>query len=240
VALLTLTAGGGNTSTASVVVNSQILLQGANPITLLYSGNSTYQPSSTVVTVTNPLSDFTMVAQTPIVTVAAGSSATDTLNFTAVNGFSSAVALTCAAPSGLTCSLSPASVTVNGNVATTLTINASSSSAALRPQGRSGWFLASGGAAFAGVLLLGLPNRRRKWQALLGLVFIAIVTAGIGCGGGSSTSTSTGTGSTSTSGTGNNSGNNGNAASATYTVVVTGTPASSTITHNIAISVAVQ
>jgi subtilase family serine protease len=240
VGAVTLTASGTNTSTATLTVNSQVLLQGANPLTLLYTGSSTYQPSSATVTVTNPLSDFTMVAQTPIVTVMHGSSATDTLNFGAVNGFNSAVALTCAAPSGLTCSLSPASVTVNGNTSTILTINASSSSAALRPQGRSGWFLASGGAAFAGVLLLGLPGRRRKWQAMLGVIFIAIVTAGIGCGGGSSAAPPSSGGSGSNSGTGNTSGNNGNAASANYTVVVTGVPATSTITHNVAITVAVQ
>jgi trimeric autotransporter adhesin len=235
--LLPLTAVNGTTSTATIVVNSQILLQGANPITLLYQPSATYQPSSATVAVTNPLSDFTMVAQAPIVTVAAGSSTTDTLNFTAVNGFSSAVALTCAAPAGITCSLNPASLSVSGNTSATLTINASSTSAALRPQGRSGWFLASGGAALAGVLLLGLPKRRRKWQALLGLLFIVIVTAGIGCGGGSGGNTPpppvTPTGS-------NNSGNNGNAASKTYTVVVTGVPASSTISHNVAVSVAVQ
>ncbi len=243
-ALLTLAPGSGATSTAKTVLNSQILLQGANLITLQYQGSTTYQPSSANLSITNPLSDFTMVAQTPIVTVTHGSSATDTLNFTAVNGFTSAVALTCAAPSGLTCSLSPASVTVNGNTSTTLTITASSSSAALRPQSGSGWFLASGGAAFAGVLLLGLPGRRRRWQALLSLIFIAILTAGIGCGGGSSSSSSSGSGSStpppSSPGSGNNSGNNGNAAGANYTVVVTGVPASSTITHNVAIGVAVQ
>ena len=237
-ALSTLTPGSGATSTAKTVLNSQILLQGANLVTLQYQGSTTYQPSSANLSITNPLSDFTMVAQTPIVTVTHGSSATDTLNFTAVNGFNSAVALTCTAPSGLTCALSPASVTVNGNISTTLTITASSSSAALRPQRGSGWFLASGGAAFAGVLLLGLPGRRRRWQALLSLILVAIVTAGIGCGSGSS-STST-TPPTSTSGSSNNSGNNGNAAGANYTVVVTGVPASSTITHNVAIGVAVQ
>jgi trimeric autotransporter adhesin len=236
-ALLTLTPGSGATSTAKTVLNSQILLQGANLVTLQYQGSTTYQPSSANLSITNPLSDFTMVAQTPVVTVTHGSSATDTLNFTAVNGFNSAVALTCTAPSGLTCALSPASVTVNGNISTTLTITASSSSAALRPQGGLGWFLASGDAAFTGVLLLGLPGRRRRWQALLSLILVAIVIAGIGCGGGGSSSTTSTPPPTSTSGSSNNS---GNAAGANYTVVVTGVPASSTITHNVAIGVAVQ
>ena len=236
---LNLKQGSGTTSTASAAVNSAILYQGANVITLQYSGDTVYQPSSFSLPnpITNPLSDFSMVAQTPVITVASGKSATQTVNFTSLNGFNSAVALTCTAPSSVTCSLNPASVTVNGTTTSTLTINAVSSATASLRQTGPGWLLASGGATLACVFMLGLPGRRRRWQSLLGLVIIAVLTAGIGigCGGGSS---SNGGGSSSTPGGGGNSGNNGNTATGSYTVVVNGTQGA--IAHNVAVTVKVQ
>ncbi len=242
---LGLTPGSGITSTTGVVLNSQILyqFQGANTISLQYMGDTHYQPSSFTLAnpLNNSLSDFSMVAQTPVMTVASGSSATETVNFTAVNGFNAAVALTCTAPSSITCSLNPTSATFPSGATTTtstLTIKAvAASSALLHPPGRPGWLWASGGAAFAGVFLLGLPKRRRKWQTLLGVIVIAVLTVGIGCGGGSSSSSS-GSGSGSNPGGGGSSGNNGNTATGSYTVVVNGLQGA--IAHNVAVTVKVQ
>ena len=244
---LSLTPGSGITSTTSVVLNSQNLyqFQGANTISLQYAGDTHYLPSSFTLAnpINNSLSDFSMVAQTPVMTVASGSSATETVNFTAVNGFNSAVALTCTAPSSVTCSLSPTSVTFPSGATTTsstLTIKAvAASSSLLHPPSGPGWLWASGGAAFAGVFLLGLPKRRRRWQTLLGVIVIAVLTVGIGigCGGGSSSSSS-GSGSGSTPGGGGSSGNNGNTATGSYTVVVNG--AQGSIAHNVAVTVKVQ
>ena len=241
-ATLNLPPSSGTSATVSLVLNSQNLyqLQGANVIALQYAGDTRYQPSSFTLAnpINNPLSDFSMIAQTPVITVASGSSVTDTLNFSAVNGFNSAVALTCSAPAAITCSLNPASVTVNGTPAmSALTIKAASATASLHPPSGPGWLWASGGAAFAGVFLLGLPQRRRRWQSLLGLMVIAVLTVGIGCGGGGSGSSS-GSGSGSTPGGGGNSGNNGNTAAGSYTIVVTGTQGATA--HNVAITVKVQ
>jgi hypothetical protein len=138
----------------------------------------------------NPLTDFSMLAQNPNVTVAAGSTGTATLNLGSINGYNAAVALTCTAPTGMSCTLNPTSVMVNGNTTATLTINASAPASSVKSPGPSArrmeWLAASGGAALAGVFLLGLPARRRSWRSMLSLVCLAILAAGIGCGGGGS------------------------------------------------------
>ncbi len=123
----------GVVSTFSATFNSQTLFQGANFITLQYTGDSTYNISATTLNngtaISNPLSDFTMVPSTTIVPVTAGSSGTDVINLSSVNGFSGTVNYTCTAASGLTCSLSPTSTafTSGSSSSATLTIGANSS-----------------------------------------------------------------------------------------------------------------
>jgi hypothetical protein len=105
-------------------------------------------------------------------------------------------------------------VTGTSAVTSTLTINASSNSAALnRPLDK--FFTITGGAALAMLLFFGIPARRRSWRTMLGVVlFAALVGIGIGCGGGSMNK------------------------SATYTVTVTGT--SGTLTETTTVSVTVS
>jgi len=79
--------------------------------------------------ISNPLSDFTIVAQAPIVPVSSTTSGNDTLNLASVNGFTGAVALTCtSATPGITCTPNPAAVTLaNGGAGTSgITISATS------------------------------------------------------------------------------------------------------------------
>lgn len=129
-AQLPLTAGSGDTSSFSGTFTSQSLLQGTNPITVQFAGDNTYAPSSVTVSpaISNPLSDFSMVPDSTLVAVTAGTAATDTIQLAPVNGFSGSVAFTCKAPAGITCSLSPTSYAFSGGTSTaTLTLNASSS-----------------------------------------------------------------------------------------------------------------
>jgi subtilase family serine protease len=126
-----LVAGSGTTSTFSTVLNSQNLPQGANQITLQYSGDTVYNPSAYTLNsgspISNPLSDFTLVPNSSIVPVTAGSSGTTTINLASVNNFSGTVNLTCAAATGITCSLPSSATLTNGGSATaTLTVNAPS------------------------------------------------------------------------------------------------------------------
>jgi uncharacterized membrane protein len=119
----------GDASNFSFTLSSQVLLQGSNFITLQYSGDTNYAPSAVILNsgslIANPLSDFTLVPQTTIVPVTAGSSGTDTINLASVNGFSGNVSLSCTAAAGITCSVSPtAGLSSGGSATATLTVNA--------------------------------------------------------------------------------------------------------------------
>jgi len=120
----------GTASSFAFALSSQDLAQGSNYITLQYSGDSVYNPSTFVLysntPVSSPLSDFTLVPDTTIVPVsisAGASSGTDTINVSSVNSFNGAVNLTCAATAPLTCTISPNPSVSAGNPSTaTLTI----------------------------------------------------------------------------------------------------------------------
>ena len=121
--------GSGASSTFSGLLSSQSLPQGTDLLTVYYGGSGTDAPSSTLLRIANPRSDFTLTPQTTIVPVAGGGSATDTVNLASMRGFSGAVNLTCSAASGVTCSLNPASNSLSsgGSAVSVLTLNAPSS-----------------------------------------------------------------------------------------------------------------
>jgi hypothetical protein len=181
-----------------------------------------------------------MLAQNPTVTVAGGATGTATLSLGSINGFNAAVALACTAPTGMSCTLNPTSVTVNGNTTATLTVSASTPASSVKSPSPSArkmeWLAASGGAALAGVFLLGLPAGRRRWRSMLGLVCLAVLAAGIGCGGGGGSSSTPAPPTTPptpppTSGV-------TPTPAGTYTIVVTGTQGT-TLAHAIAVTVIV-
>ena len=126
-----LTPGAGNVSTFTATISSQSILQGANFITLEYSGDAHYAPSEFTLNggspIPNPESDFTLVPDTTIVPVsvsAGASSGTDTINVASVSGFSGNVKLTCAATTPVTCSVSsPVALSNQSSTTATLTIN---------------------------------------------------------------------------------------------------------------------
>ena len=143
----------------------------------------------------------------PATVATPGQSATSTITVTATNGFSGTVDLTCTPPAStasITCSFgSTTSVTLsptNTSGTATLTISTvaphaqSGESSGLRQNGF-GW-LPAGGGLLAGIFVLGVPSRRRRHLAGLGLMLLVFFAAGVGCGGGSSSSGSTKTGGT--------------------------------------------
>jgi subtilase family serine protease len=128
---INISAGAGTTSSFATTLSSQVLPQGANQVTLQYSGDSVYNPSAFTLNggsnIANPLADFTLVPNTTIVPVSisgGASSGTDTINVASVNGFTGTVNLTCAATTPLTCGITPNPALSNSSSATsTLTIN---------------------------------------------------------------------------------------------------------------------
>jgi len=159
-----------------------------------------------------------------VATIAApGGTATSTITIDGRNGFSGAVGLSCSAPASalITCSLSSSSVTPGGasnTASATLTIKTTAASATLEPRTAPLWWTGSG-AVFAGLLLVGIPTRRRRLAVALTLVTVALVASLAGCGGGSSSPKSPGT------------------PAGSYTVTVTGTSGSTSHTTNVSVVV---
>ena len=123
----TLVAGSGNSSTYSMTFAGNSFPQGANQFTIQYGGNATDSPSTAVVTISNSLADFSLIANTAIVSVAAGSSANLVLNLQSTNGFSGAVSLACNG-TGVSCTIpSSATLASGGGTSVTLMIGATSS-----------------------------------------------------------------------------------------------------------------
>jgi hypothetical protein len=128
---INVTPGSGTTSTFATVLSSQALPQGANQVTLQYTGDSVYNPSAFTLNggnnIANPLSDFTLIPNTTIVPVSVSSganSSTDTINVASVNGFTGTVSLSCAVPSPLSCTITPSpTLASSGSATSTLTIN---------------------------------------------------------------------------------------------------------------------
>jgi hypothetical protein len=121
--------GGSGTSTLTVTTASS--LSPTNSYTVVVSGVSgslSHTETLPLLVVPAGAPEF-QISATPPATVAPGSSTTSTVTVTGLNGFSSAVALTCSSGSGVTCSLNPTSVTPSGstNPTSTLTINTTTS-----------------------------------------------------------------------------------------------------------------
>ena len=173
-------------------------------------------------------------------TVAPGSATGNTSTITVIpaGGFTGSVALTAAVTSSPTGAQYPPSlsfgstspVTITGSAAgtatLTITTTAVTAAALAYPKGPGVPWYAAGGASLACIFLLGIPARRRRWLAMLGILFFFVVIAGgvSGCGG-SSGSSGVGTGNPGTT-------------AGTYTITVTGT--SGTITETGTVTLTVQ
>jgi uncharacterized protein (TIGR03118 family) len=133
-----------------------------------------------------PTLDYSLTANPQNATVAAGGTANFTLTVTPANGFASTVTLSCVAPTGVTCSLNPTSVTPGaGPVTSMLTTTASTSVQPYRRFGFMGTVLAGG---LFGCFFAGAARSRRGLYSLLLVGFAGALIAGsllasTGCGG---------------------------------------------------------
>ncbi len=186
---LTAGASGSSASTSTTTLGANAL-GGANQVVAFYApaSGSTYLPSySAATSVPVDQSDFTLASQNQMVSIAAGASGTATVNLASESGFDANVNLTCASPTqGITCSVAPGSVTVNGLATAQVTINVAAASAS--NDHKRLWYTGSS-AALACILLFGIPARRRAWSSMLGLLLFAFLTSNIGCGGGGTSPT---------------------------------------------------
>ena len=149
-----------------------------------------------------PTSDFNISASPSTLTISAGQPASFTVTLGGLNGFNSAVTLTCSGqPANSTCSFSPASVTPSsgGTVTSMMTISTSSSPymhagliSGNQTGGRYGMILPIPALVLLGAFLAGSIRRSRmagnKWSpglaGSLALLFAtACLLAASGCGG---------------------------------------------------------
>jgi sugar lactone lactonase YvrE len=227
----TLTSGA-----ASFSIPAGALSSGADTLTAAYSGDGTYGVASGTTTVTVSPVVVTVAAPSP---VSPGGTATANAVLAAGSTYSGTMALTCSltgAPSGAqslpTCSLNPASVTIasGGGETTVLTVKTTAATvgALMWPSRLNPWAIGGGEAVMAGLLMLGLPLRRRKMSMLV-LLMAILVSGATGCsgGGGGNSSTSTPSIPATTAGS--------------YTFTVTGTDsANSKITTSTNVTITVQ
>ena len=208
-----------NPTTQTTAAQTTITVTGS-ATTINYPGDTNYNSGTAAFTPSGGGGTFTLSAAPAAITVPSGGSKTTQINITPQSGFAGTVTVTCSVSGGPTCSLAKPSVAVSGTaaVADTLTVGAGSASGALHipaNPSRGTWY-AAGGAAFAGILLIGLPGRRRAWQRMLSLMLLVIAVGVVGCGGSSS------------------SGGGGNS---TFTVTVTATSGSLTQTTTVTATV---
>lgn len=211
------------------------LAAGTHTLTLNYAGDSNFLAGSTAGSVVIAITDVTPALPAASQTIAAGGTATYTLNLTPVASFSGTASFTCSGlPTGYSCSSTP--VALAGQPATA-TVRVVGGSASLVPLTNPfGWRGRGAGIASA-VLLLAccLPAGRRSRATLLLFAF-AVVFAGAlsGCSGGSNNTTTptTPTPTTPTVPTYRGTTN--------FTITTTLTQGSQTVTHTTAATLVVQ
>jgi len=171
---------------------------------------------------------FSLSLSAPSATVAPGGSANLMISAAGVGGFNSQISLTCTAPSGLTCSLSPSTISPGGTSSSTLTISAASTPptggyggyGALRMPGLTGMLPALGlfGTVFTTRKRKPLTRKSIGWMSLLGLLLCVSLFA-LGCGSSNSNKPTT-------------------PASGQATVMVTGT--SGSLSHSSTVTVTIN
>jgi hypothetical protein len=154
----------------------------------VYSGDANYVASAS-----SAVADFTITGDSAIVTVPTqGASASLKLTVTAVNGFVGGIQFSGSSCTGLpsesACSFSPASLPGSGTTTLTITTKAPATAMAILENRQGpGWWGATSGLTLAGVLLLGMPSKRRRVSTLLSLMVAGILTLSA-CGGGGGSS----------------------------------------------------
>jgi hypothetical protein len=225
-----------NPATSSSVVTftaTSAATPGPSSVTVTGTSGSLTATTTIALTVTAP-AGFTLTPSSSSVSIAKGSSGTDSIAIAPAGGFTGSVALSAAitaSPSGAQDpptlsfgSTSPAAVTSAGGSATLTISTTAATTAALAVPTRPGIIWKLGGGALACILLFAIPARRRRLPHLLGALAVCFVFASAvtGCSSGNSTNTPTGSSGTT---------------SGSYTITVTATSGAITSTQQIALTV---
>ena len=173
---------------------------GAHTVSVYYSGDQTYTfgmsaPGQFTIVPIPPT--FTLTASTTVAVIAPTATVSNAIGLTVtpLNEFTGAVQFACVGlPTNVnvSCVFSPPATTITGPGAGTaqLTFVLGSGKAMLdgapvrRPGSHRVWYATGGGVVFAGLLLWGVPRRRRGWAAMAALLVFVALGAVAGCGSG--------------------------------------------------------
>jgi hypothetical protein len=176
---------------ASANLADPVLLNGQHTLVATYSGTSgndpNYLDSTSTLLSFNLQPDFTMSPPQPsrITIGAPGGAATLKFSIGALDHFTGTVNFSCSGlPAESACNFSPA--TVKGSGTTTMTVTTTPAKLSTLRYERLLQFWASTGVGIAGVFLLALPSRPRRWRRILAFMAFALFLVTAGCGGGSS------------------------------------------------------
>jgi len=204
-----------------------------DPNTLYFTAGGSSQTSGLFATLV-PVSmvtkgDFSLALSAHSATLMSGQSATLTVSASAVGGFNSPISLSCSKLSGVTCSLSPATITPGSSTAkSTVMFTAAAtppSGGYGGPYGMMAWLWLSGVGVFGTVFAVRTDGRKRGakflkpglWISGLGVLALWVLFT-VGCGGSTSTSN--------------------HQLKSTVTVMVTGT--SGSISHSTPVTLTIQ
>ena len=173
---------------------------GSESATLNFTDNASGSPQTVSLTGTGATPNFTLSVASgsaSSATVSAGGNASYSLTLAPMGGFNKAVSLACTgAPSKATCTVSPASVTLDGTNPANVTVNVTTTAASLAAPGPNAgppppgpfllheWWIALLLLLMMGVLAMAFSERRRRVPLMAGAVLLAAIA--VGCGGGGS------------------------------------------------------
>ena len=166
-------------ASGTALFTTSTLSVGNHALTFNYSGDATYNPSTSSV-LNQQVADFTPSLASGTQTVATGSSAFYSLAIAPLSGFAGSVMVTCSGlPSYATCSAPSVSVT-GGSATATITVATTASALALA--NRTGNFLYAC-TLCGGFSLCFLRRSRAKWISLWGIFIVMAAFGALGCGG---------------------------------------------------------
>ena len=230
------TTDGSTPTTRSTVYSSAITVSSTETLKAIATatGYSDSAVASATYTINLP-PGFTITGTAVTVTPGTTTGNNSTITVTPTGGFTGTVSLSCAfssnAPSDpATCSV-PASVTISGDTAQTVTLTVNTTAATGGCSATNvmykgiPWYTA-GSTILAGVLLFGIPPRRRRLLTRLGMLALLVALTGgvLACGGGSGAG-------------GCNAVGNSGTTPGNYTVIVTGTSGATIETGTVSLTV---
>jgi Bacterial Ig-like domain (group 3) len=223
---------------ASITVPAGALGSGANVLTVTYSGDGAYVGSTGTASVQVVQ---VVMAVPPVTGLTPGGSTTANVTLSAGSNYSGTMNMSCtlvASPKGAqslpVCSLTPVAVKIaagaTGSTVLAVQTTGSSTAANIVPS-PANLFGLGGGTILAGLLLIGVPARGRRWMVIPVLLWVFVVTGASGCGGGGNSNSGSGSGGASVPPT----------TAGNYTFTVTGVDsANSSITSSTNLTLTVQ